>query len=192
MEREPLLMGIDIGTSACKAAGVPLGRARDGQCSAGISVYYPEAGYVSRTVPLNGGPPAMPQCGSVWEYGSRRHCRDWRRWAKLVLYSHWSRGGGTAQNTDLMDMRCADLCAEINEKLGFDTIFQAAKKSVPALLYHAENPGFSGNARMCTKKTAYFLQSNSYMLFIGRRERSGRQKPVSMARTSMIWSRAAK
>lgn len=165
MEREPLLMGIDIGTSACKAAVFRL----DGRVTASAAreypVYYPEAGYAEQdcTQWWAAVCAAVRQClehvdpGDIAGIGV-----DGQSWSCIPI----GRAGEVLHRTPIwMDMRCADLCAEINEKLGFDTIFQAAKNpfqpsyTTPKILwFQRERPNVY-------KKTAYFLQSNSYIVY---------------------------
>ena len=122
MERD-LLIGIDIGTSACKAAAFRADGTAVASATAEYPVYYPHAGWAE-------------QDAEEWWQGACAAVRDLlaqgiraesiaavgidgQSWATVPV-----RGEKAIARTPIwMDMRSGDLCAELEERLGKDRLF---------------------------------------------------------------------
>lgn len=164
MKHEPLLMGIDIGTSACKAALFRL----DGTVAAcAVRTYpthHPAPGYAEQDCADWWGAvcAAAAQClASVDPADVAGIGVDGQSWSCIPVDGQ----GRALHRTPIwMDMRCADLCAQVTQSLGADTIFHVAKNpfqpsyTTPKILW------FRRHRPDIYEKTAYFLQSNSYIV----------------------------
>lgn len=162
---EPLLMGIDIGTSACKTA---VFRA-DGTVAAASTreypVYYPAPGWVEQDCEQwwSAVCAAIRDCLDVVPAGDIAGIGvDGQSWSCIPV----DRDGNVLAKTPIwMDMRCAALCGEVLQEVGHDRIFQVAKNpfqpsyTTPKILWFRQrHPEIYHN-------TACFLQSNSYIVF---------------------------
>lgn len=165
MVHEPLLLGIDIGTSACKVAAFRT----DGTVAAASTreypVYYPAPGYAEqdceqwwRAVCL-----AIRDCLEVVPAGDIAGIGvDGQSWSCIPV----DREGNVLHRTPIwMDMRCAELCGEVLKEVGHERIFEVAKNpfqpsyTTPKILW------FRKHHPEIYKKTACFLQSNSYIVY---------------------------
>jgi len=164
---EKLLMGIDIGTSACKAALFDLDGKVVAQSTKQYKVYYPSPGHVEQN----------PQewweavCLAVRELmqtsgiDARQIAGigvDGQSWSAIAVDSQ----GNVLDNTPIwMDTRAEEICKEVIEKLGFDRIFRLCGNpfeptyTTPKILwYQRHKPDIY-------RKTYKFLQSNSYIVY---------------------------
>ncbi len=165
MERQ--LLGIDVGTSACKVAVF----AEDGQVLAQVNepyeVYYPRPGWaeqdpvewweaiargIQRVLRSDGvSPDAVAGVGV-----------DGQSWSAIPV----NRGGEVLFRTPIwMDTRARELCEKTKEALGENTIFSVAGNdflpsySTPKMLW------FKENEPDVFRRTDIFLQSNSYIVY---------------------------
>ena len=129
---EQYLLGIDIGTSACKIAVFN----RKGQVTAAANgdyqVYYPHPGWAEQ----NPEEWWAAVCLAVKEVLSKGSIRpeqiagvgiDGQSWSAIAV----DRAGNVLTNTPIwMDTRAADICEELNKKIGADKIFGLSGKSL--------------------------------------------------------------
>ncbi|MGE5613736.1 MAG: xylulokinase [Bacillota bacterium] len=162
-----LLLGVDIGTSGCKAAVFDLDGKVLAQSTKPYPVYYPAPGYAEQD-------PCMwwdAVCEAVREV-IRADGVD----AKLIAGigvdgQSWSaipvdKNGEVLDRTPIwMDSRSADICAETVERVGFEKIFKISGNSfeptysTPKILWFKKiKPDVYRNAFR-------FLQSNSYIVY---------------------------
>ncbi len=162
-----LLMGMDIGTSACKAALFdPEGNVMC-RSTEEYPVYYPAPGYVEQN-PLE-----------WWEAVCRAVRRmidasrvDVRQIAGIgVAGQSWSaipvdRQGHVLCNTPIwMDTRSGEICREVLEKLGHDRIFQVCGNPFEPTYTTPKILWFREQRPEIFRNTFQFLQSNSYIVY---------------------------
>ena len=158
-----LLLGIDIGTSACKAAVFDeRGRVlRD--ANSPYNVYYPKSGWAEQDADewwnavcdavrrvLSEIAPADIACVGI----------DGQSWSAIPVDS---KGNALARTPIWMDTRARDICDGVKTRLGEDTVFNIAGNdflpsyTAPKMLwFKKEFPEIFG-------KTCKFMQSNSYI-----------------------------
>lgn len=162
-----MLLGIDIGTSACKVALFE----RDGRVKAQEAVeypvYYPAPGWAEQnpdewwTAICRGIRKVLEETkaepGEVDGVGI-----DGQSWSAIPV----DREGNCLANTPIwMDTRARDICGRVKKEIGFERIFQTAGNdflpsySTPKMLW------FKENRPEIFRKTWKFLQSNSYIAF---------------------------
>ena len=160
-----LLLGIDIGTSACKVAvfdkkGVVLAQANEP-----YQLYYPAPGYVEQDPDewwkaICTGIKKVLSYPNVSAEDIAGIGIDGQSWSAIPV----DRDGKCLCRTPIwMDTRARDICDKVKEEIGFDTIFQVAGNdflpsySTPKMLwFKQEKPEIYEN-------TYKFLQSNSYI-----------------------------
>jgi len=161
------LLGIDIGTSACKVAVFD----RDGEIIASetgkYNIYYPQPGYVEQN----------PE--EWWE----TICNT----IKLIIYKSdidkseivgvgvdgqsWSaiaidKNGTVLANTPIwMDTRSDSICKRLNKEIGSDTIFNLAGNLLQASYTTAKIIWYKENMPEVFEKTYKILQSNSFIVY---------------------------
>lgn len=162
---EKLLLGIDIGTSACKVAIFNLQGKVISQASREYKVYFPAPGFVEQN-PVEWW---QSVCAAIKEtiqtarIDSRQIAGigiDGQSWSAIPV----DKTGKVLHNTPIwMDTRAADICAETVLRVGFNKIFNLSGNSfeptytTPKILWFKKNLPEVYN-------TAYkFLQSNSYI-----------------------------
>lgn len=164
---EKLLLGIDIGTSACKVAAFDLDGRVVSQATKEYPVYYPAPGFVEQnpmewwsmvcealkeTIAVGKIDP-----GSIAGIGI-----DGQSWSAIPV----DKNGNVLHNTPIwMDTRSSDICRRVLEKTGFEKIFSISGNSfeptysTPKIIWFKENlPDVYMNTHM-------FLQSNSYIAY---------------------------
>ena len=164
---EKLLLGIDIGTSACKAAVFNLDGEVLAQSASEYQVYYPAPGYVEQN-PLEWWDGV---CLAIREILQKNDIDanqiagiglDGQSWSAIPV----DKEGNVLHNTPIwMDTRAADISKKVTDRIGFDRIFSISGNaleptySTPKILWFMEN-------KPEIYKNAYkFLQSNSYIAF---------------------------
>lgn len=164
---EKLLLGIDIGTSACKVAIFNLNGEVISQSTKEYRVYYPKPGFVEQN-PLEWWESV---CMAIKESIASAKINveqiaaigiDGQSWSAIPI----DREGNVLANTPIwMDTRASDICKETVDRIGFDKIFELSGNSfepgysTPKLLW------FKNNLPDIYKKTHKFLQSNSFIAF---------------------------
>lgn len=164
---EQLLLGIDIGTSACKVALFNRRGEVLSQSNKGYPLYYPQPGWVEQD------PDEWWEaiCAGIREVLDNSGVRpediagigiDGQSWSAIPV----DRDGNCLAKTPIwMDTRARDICERVKEEVGFDRIFAVAGNdflpsySTPKMLwFKEERPGIF-------EKTYKFLQSNSYIVY---------------------------
>lgn len=159
------LMGIDIGTSACKVAVFDREGRVVSSASAGYPVYYPRKGWaeqdpeewwraVCRAVrqTLEAG---KLSGGAIAGVGI-----DGQSWSAILV----DRDGRALANTPIwMDTRAGDICQELNERVGEEAIFALAGNSLQPSYTTAKIIWYQRNLPRAYQEAEKVLQSNSYI-----------------------------
>lgn len=162
---EKLLLGIDIGTSACKVAvfdkkGNVL--AQSNQC---YKLYYPNPGWVEQNpdewyesicIAIKD----TLQKGNITPSSIAGIGIDGQSWSAIPV----DRDGNCLHNTPIwMDTRARQISTRVTNELGFDTIFQIAGNAFEPAYTTPKILWFKENLPDIYEKTYKFLQSNSYI-----------------------------
>ncbi|HAX51075.1 MAG TPA: carbohydrate kinase, partial [Lachnospiraceae bacterium] len=162
---EQYLLGIDIGTSACKIAVFN----REGKVIAAANgdypVYYPHPGWAEQ----NPEEWWSAVCGAIKEIFDKGKVLpeqikgvgiDGQSWSAIPV----DREGNVLTNTPIwMDTRAADICEEMNEKIGADEIFQLSGNSLQPSYSTAKVIWYQRNLPRVYERIYKILQSNSYI-----------------------------
>lgn len=161
------LLGIDIGTSACKTAIFDVNGQVIATASGNYKVYYPKPGWAEQN------PEEWWQavCGAVKEALEKGGIRpgdiagigiDGQSWSAIPI----DKDGNVLTNTPIwMDTRAADICERVGAQVGEDNIFEVCGNpfkpsySLPKVLWYKEH------MPQVYKNTDKVLQSNSYIAF---------------------------
>ena len=161
------LLGIDIGTSACKIAVF----AKDGRVMAAgngdYPVYYPHPGWaeqdpdewwaaICRTIPevldKGGIDPAEIKAVGI----------DGQSWSAIPV----DRDGNVLARTPIwMDTRAVDICREYNEKIGKEKIFELCGNPLQPSYTTPKIIWYKRNLPEVYENTYKILQSNSFIAF---------------------------
>lgn len=161
------LLGIDIGTSACKAALFD----RKGQVLAVANgeypVYYPEEGWAEQ----NPEEWWSAVCEAVRQVIRKAGIQpeeiagvgiDGQSWSAIAI----DKGGKVLTNTPIwMDTRAQSICDRLNEEIGEDEIFRIAGNSLQPSYTTAKILWYKENLPEVYCKIYKILQSNSYIAF---------------------------
>lgn len=161
------LLGIDIGTSACKAALFD----RKGQVLAAANgeypVYYPEEGWAEQ----NPEEWRSAVCEAVRQVIRKAGIQpeeiagvgiDGQSWSAIAI----DKGGKVLTNTPIwMDTRAQSICDRLNEEIGEDEIFRIAGNSLQPSYTTAKILWYKENLPEVYSKIYKILQSNSYIAF---------------------------
>lgn len=164
---EKLLLGIDIGTSACKVAVFDLDGRVIAQTTKNYQVYYPAEGCVEQN-PLEWWNCVCDAIQEILlsEKINRKQIAgigiDGQSWSAVPV----DKAGNVLHNTPIwMDTRAHEISKRVVERIGFEKIFQISGNSfeptysTPKILWFKENKPDVYN------KTHKFLQSNSYIAY---------------------------
>lgn len=161
------LLGIDIGTSACKAALFD----RKGQVLAAANgeypVYYPEEGWAEQ----NPEEWWSAVCEAVRQVIRKAGIQseeiagvgiDGQSWSAIAI----DKGGKVLTNTPIwMDTRAQSICDRLNEEIGEGEIFRIAGNSLQPSYTTAKIVWYKENLPEVYSKIYKILQSNSYIAF---------------------------
>lgn len=161
------LLGIDIGTSACKVAVFN----RQGEVLASgngdYPVYYPKPGYVEQN------PDEWWEviCQTIKATLSKSDIRnediagvgvDGQSWSAIAI----DKKGEVLTNTPIwMDTRADDICRRLNREIGEDTIFNLAGNSLQPPYTTAKIIWYKENMPQVYEKIDKILQSNSFIVY---------------------------
>ena len=160
-----LLLGIDIGTSACKVALFDSSGCVLGQSTKGYKVYYPVPGSVEQN------PEEWWEkvCEAIKETViiSKIDARDiagigidGQSWSAIPV----DRAGRVLHNTPIwMDTRASDICQKTLARVGFDRIYEISGNSFEPTYSTPKILWFRQNKPDIYRDTYMFLQSNSYI-----------------------------
>lgn len=161
------LLGIDLGTSACKTALFDREGRVLGTASGDYSVYYPHRGWAEQDPEewWAGVCTALQDLLKQTGIAPREIAGigiDGQSWSAVAL----DKEGKALTNTPIwMDTRCQEICRELNEKVGADAIFQLSGNSLqptyttPKVVWYKEAlPEVYG-------RIDKILQSNGYLVY---------------------------
>lgn len=159
------LLGIDIGTSACKIAVFE----RDGKvistASGEYKVYYPKPGWAEQdpedwwSAVCRAVKQALEE-GKVSPQEIEGVGIDGQSWSAIAV----DHTGKVLTNTPIwMDTRAKDICEECNEKIGEDRIFALAGNSLQPSYTTAKILWYQREKPEIYAQTAKILQSNSFI-----------------------------
>jgi len=158
-----LLLGIDIGTSACKVAVFEKSGKVIAQKNKPYKLYYPNPGWVEQN-PDEWWNAIVDGIKEILKTVSADDIAgigiDGQSWSAIPV----DKAGNCLHNTPIwMDTRARDICERVVSEVGFDEIFEVAGNgfepayTTPKMLWFKENkPEIYNN-------TYKFLQSNSYI-----------------------------
>lgn len=160
-----MLLGIDIGTSACKVAVFDKRGKLQAEASEKYEVYYPNPGWAEQNSEewYNAVCKALKSIGESFDLSQITAVGvDGQSWSCIPV----SKDGKALYNTPIWyDTRSQKQCDMLKETIGFDRIFTLCKNPVepcyttPKVLWFKENyPDVYNN-------TYKFLQCNSYIVY---------------------------
>ena len=164
---KPYLLGIDIGTSACKVAVFD----REGTVAAAASkdypVYYPKEGWAEQN-PVEWWEAVCKAIHKALEKGNIQAKDiagvgiDGQSWSAIAI----DKNGEVLANTPIwMDTRAQSICDRLNEEIGADAIFKVAGNSLQPSYTTAKILWYKENMPEIYGKIYKILQSNSYIAF---------------------------
>lgn len=163
---EKLLLGIDIGTSACKAAVFRLDGTVVAQASVGLAVHHPAPGWAEQH-PQDWWQGACAAIGKALNTGGIDNRQigavgvDGQSWAAVPV----DQSGRALHATPIwMDTRSADIAEELIRRVGHDEIFAVSGNPMEPTYSTAKMLWFKRNLPDIYKNTHQFLQSNSYLV----------------------------
>lgn len=162
---EAKLLGIDIGTSACKVAVFDRSGKVEAQSSQSYVVYYPHPGWVEQNPEewwraICAGIREVLEKGNIQPESIIGIGIDGQSWSAIPVDEN---GNCLANSPIWMDTRARDICQRTREQIGFDRIFNVAGNdflpsyTTPKMLW------FKEQQPDIYRKTVKFLQSNSYI-----------------------------
>lgn len=161
------LLGIDIGTSACKVAVF----SRDGRVAAQAAgeypVYYPKEGWAEQnpeewwSAVCHAIRKAL-EAGKIVPEEIAGVGIDGQSWSAIAI----DKEGRVLTNTPIwMDTRAQSICDRLNSEIGRDTIFRVAGNSLQPSYTTAKILWYQENMPEVYKKIDKILQSNSFIAF---------------------------
>lgn len=165
--KKPYLLGIDIGTSACKVAVFH----RDGRVAAQAAgdypVYYPREGWAEQN-PEEWWSAVCHAIKKALENGKILPEEiagvgiDGQSWSAIAI----DKEGKVLANTPIwMDTRAQSICDRLNEEIGADAIFQTAGNSLQPSYTTAKILWYQEQMPEIYRKIDKILQSNSFIAF---------------------------
>ena len=160
------LLGIDIGTSACKVALFERSGNVLAQSNQPYQLYYPHPGWVEQDADEWW----SAICDGIRDVLGKSRVQPTEIEAIGIDGQSWSaipvdrEGNALARTPIWMDTRARDICDRVKKEVGFERIFSVAGNdflpsyTTPKMLW------FKENAPEIYKKTDKFLQSNSYIV----------------------------
>ena len=160
------LLGIDIGTSACKVAVFN----RDGEVIASgngdYQVYYPQHSYAEQN-PEEWWEAIYQTVSTTLKKANIDSTMiagvgvDGQSWSAIAV----DREGKVLHNTPIwMDTRSNDICKRLNEKVGAEAIFNLAGNSLQPSYTTAKIIWYKENLPQIYENTYKILQSNSFIV----------------------------
>ena len=173
------LLGIDIGTSACKVALFAKDGKVEAAASEGYPVYYPHPGWAEQ----NPDEWWEAVCNAIWTVLSSSGVSpediagigiDGQSWSAIAIDEE----GNVLTNTPIwMDTRAQDICDRVNAEVGGEKIFELCGNMLQPSYTTAKILWYKENLPEVYAKTYKILQSNS---FIGYRLTGAITQDVSM------------
>jgi xylulokinase len=164
---EKLLLGIDIGTSACKVAAFTVDGRVVAQSTQAYPVYYPAADYVEQD-PREWWKGVCDGIRETLALGSIDPAQiagigiDGQSWSAIPV----DKAGNVLHNTPIwMDTRSFEICDRVTQRVGFDRILDISGNAFQPTYSTPKMLWFKENKPEVYKNTYKFLQSNSYIVF---------------------------
>lgn len=162
---KPYLLGIDIGTSACKVAVFDREGTVLAQATGDYPVYYPKEGWAEQN-PEEWWQGVCEALHRIWQQGQVSPEQiagigiDGQSWSAIALDST----GRVLTNTPIwMDTRAAEICERLNAKIGAEKIFEVAGNSLQPSYTTAKILWYRENLPEVYKQIDKIVQSNSYI-----------------------------
>ena len=161
------LLGIDIGTSACKVAIFNKNGQVVSAANGGYPVYYPHPGWAEQNPEewweaVCGAIKAALEKGKVAPEAIAGIGIDGQSWSAIAV----DKEGNVLTNTPIwMDTRAKEICEELNEKIGSDRIFSLSGNSLQPSYTTAKIIWYQRNLPKVYEKTEKILQSNSFIAY---------------------------
>ena len=162
-----LLLGIDIGTSACKVAVFDIAGKVLASSMAEYAVYYPRPGWAEQDA--NDWWKAV--CTAIREVLSLKTIQvediagigiDGQSWSAIPI----DREGNVLANTPIwMDTRAVSICERLNCEIGEEEIFKVAGNSLQPSYTTAKILWYKENMPEMYSKIDKILQSNSFIIY---------------------------
>lgn len=161
------LLGIDIGTSACKIAIFDKMGNVISVANGDYKVYYPHSGWAEQN-PEEWWSAVCQAVKTALKKGKIDSEEiagvgiDGQSWSAIAV----DKEGKVLTNTPIwMDTRAQDICEELNEKIGAEEIFALAGNSLQPSYTTAKILWYERNLPEVYAKTEKILQSNSYIAY---------------------------
>lgn len=162
-----LLLGIDVGTSACKVALFDLDGNVISQATKEYPVYFPAPGYAEQN-PLEWWQAichAAREAVQAIPIDARQIAGvgvDGQSWSAIPV----DRQGNVLNHTPIwMDTRAENICRRVTEELGFQRIFSVSGNPFEPTYTTPKMIWFKKNMPEVYQNTYKFLQSNSYIVY---------------------------
>ena len=164
---KPYLLGIDVGTSACKIAVFDRNGTVLETATGEYEVYYPQTGWAEQD------PDEWWRviCSTMKFIFSKSQIRpeeiagigiDGQSWSAIAV----DKEGSVLTNTPIwMDTRADDICRELSEKVGEQRIFEVAGNSLQPSYSTAKIIWYQRNMPQVYENIYKVLQSNSYIAY---------------------------
>jgi xylulokinase len=162
-----ILLGIDIGTSACKAAAFDKEGRVIAQATKSYPVYYPEPGFVEQD-PMEWWHAVTAAIREILATGKVKAGDiagigvDGQSWSAIPV----DRDGQVLHNTPIwMDTRSRDICEEFTQKIGFERIFSISGNGLEPTYSTSKIIWFKRHRPEVYNRTYKFLQCNSFIAY---------------------------
>ena len=162
-----LLLGVDIGTSACKVAVFNREGAVIASGNGGYQVYYPHPGWAEQN-PDEWWSAVCSAIGDVLKKGNVKPEEikgigvDGQSWSAIPI----DKDGNVLTNTPIwMDTRAQSICDRLNVEIGADNIFQVAGNSMQPSYSTAKILWYKENMPEVYANTYKILQSNAFIVY---------------------------
>lgn len=164
---EKYLLGIDIGTSACKVAIFNRSGEVIASGNADYPVYYPQQGYVEQN-PDEWWEAVYTTIKAIIQKAGIKPEEivgvgvDGQSWSAIAV----DKAGKVLTNTPIwMDTRANDICDRLNKKIGGNSIFNLAGNSLQPSYTTAKILWYKENMPQIYENTHKILQSNSFIVY---------------------------
>ena len=165
---KPYLLGIDIGTSACKVAVFEKSGNVVAAANGDYPVYYPKEGWAEQnpeewwSAVCQAVKKVIEKAGIAPEEIAGIGI-DGQSWSAIAM----DKDGNVLTNTPIwMDTRAQSICDRLNEEIGADQIFEVSGNSLQPSYTTAKILWYKENLPEVYEKIDKILQSNSYIAYM--------------------------
>lgn len=162
-----LLLGIDIGTSACKVAAFDANGRVAAAASRPYPVYYPHPGYAEQDPDawwkaVCGATRALFSEGGICPEEIRGIGVDGQSWSAIAVDKD---GAVLARNPIWLDTRAAHICDRLKERYGDETFFSVSGNSLQPFYTTGKILWYKEKMPEVCKRTCKILQCNSFIVY---------------------------